>query len=184
MSKRISVFGLVLAIIVAIVSLTASVASRAEAGGGPSNIRLEVAPSTQTSSGTWTDTVSFIRSVENVQLLKAYWYRNISGGDPVAYTYGPVGSEDHMQGNPFGIYYPMGMYLAYPDGTHNAFASAQWYSTIDGCDAPRMAISVTNPRTSSATAKGVVDNRNGRFKLFVSENNGPWKDLPIGDFYA
>ncbi len=45
----------------------------AEAGGGPSNIRLEVKPSTKTSTGGWTDTVSYIRSVESVQLLKAYW---------------------------------------------------------------------------------------------------------------
>ncbi len=89
-----------------------------------------------------------------------------------------------MQGDPSNIYYPTGMYLAYPDGTKNAFASAQWFSTTDSCDAPRMTISVTNPRTVSANAKGVVDNRDGRLKLFVSENGGSWTDIPIGDFYA
>lgn len=161
-----------------------SALNTAEAGGGPSNIRFEVTPSVKTSSGSWTDTVSYVRSVESVQLLKTYWYRYISGGDPVTYTFGPEGSETRMQGDPYGMYYPEGMYLAYPTGTKNAFVSALWHSTIDGCDAPRMTISVTNPRTASAVAKGTVDNRTGRYKLFVSENNGPWVDLPIGDFYA
>lgn len=156
----------------------------AEAGGGPSNIRLEVTPSIKTTSGTWPDTMSYIRSVESVQLLKAYWYKHISGEGPVAYTFGPDGSETHMQGDPSNIYYPTGMYLAYPDGTKNAFASAQWFSTVDGCDAPRMTISITKPRTSSAFAKGVIDNRSGKYKLFVSENGGSWTDIPIGDFYA
>lgn len=187
--SRFRKFIVVLAAIVTILAIIGISALTTEAGGGPSNIRFEVTPSIKTDAGTWPDTQVFYRSVQSVQIVRGNWNK-YNGGSSVTTTIGPEGTLVNMMGDPYNSYYPYGTYVSYPDGTRNAFAMAQWFSTTelsstpDYCDAPKMTVSITNPRTDSATAKGVVDNRSGRYKLFVSENGEPWVDLPIGDLYA
>lgn len=157
---------------------------KSEAGGSSTNLRFEAIPSIRTDAGTWPDTTLFLRSTSTLQLVRGTWFRPGTTASSGQVTVGPAPTSVTLSGDPSYLWYATGSWLSYPQGTGNAFVSTQWYSTVGGCDAPRMTISARNPFTTEARAKAIIDNSRGRLPLFVSENNGPWTELPIGDFYS
>ena len=177
--------GFIAAIVAIMVFVGISAMSVAEAGGvvkdRPTNIRFEVTPSIKTASGTWSNTVASYRSVETVELERGTRYQPGMTASSERVTLGPNPLNVTIGSYP--SYYSDMMWLNYPDGTRNAFMSTQWFSSNESCDAPKVSVSITNPRTSSATAKAVIDNRDGRNKLFVSEDGHSWMELQFSDFY-
>lgn len=179
--------GLRLAVVLAVLAifgLTVTSVSYAGGGGGCTPeastpaIRLEVIPSIQ-SAEVWPDTQRFVKSAKCVGLILGTWFRYVPGSS-VALPVGPSGYLAGLSGDPAHFMYATGVYIAFPEGTLNSFASAKWYSTTEGCDAPKVVISVTNPRSPSAAASGIIDNRDGSRDLFVQRPNGGFANLPVG----
>lgn len=185
-SKLSIVLAAIVAVFVSLIGLTAM--NVAEAGGGSSNFRFEVTPPNQPfiqpqgGGGGGPDALVFLRSNDGEQIVRVDIRTNGSAMRHPPVTVDQNGTTFAVDGNAF-----VGNGVAYP-GDKNPFVMTKWWrkSPPPGCEVlPRMVVSVTNPRTDSAQAKAVVDNRNGTGKLFVSANSGKtWLDLPVGDFYA